>query len=235
MTAESFDTQTRFILSACQILTCKHAVCGPFCRPIVPLQHGVVLQLLAYLSRTTLIYPAPREFELNKASHLCISIAEAEVNFLGSRDLDIDRIALVSLANGIGEGHRPTSNSCHQDGMKVRCAHLRHVLAPGRTAQPSHNCLQATSAASARGLTPPHYSPMLSIPVWKVEPSLQFPCRLARSGPPLDRRSLLGLVHDRFLDISDASSAAYDIANPSSNTANGTTAMARRARAILTW
>lgn len=35
MTAESFDTQTRFILSACQILTCKHAVCSPYHRPIV--------------------------------------------------------------------------------------------------------------------------------------------------------------------------------------------------------
>lgn len=36
MSAESFDTQTRFILSACQILTCKYAVCSPYRRPILP-------------------------------------------------------------------------------------------------------------------------------------------------------------------------------------------------------
>lgn len=36
MSAESFDTQTRFTLSAYQILTCKHAVCSPYHRPIVP-------------------------------------------------------------------------------------------------------------------------------------------------------------------------------------------------------
>lgn len=56
MSAESFDTQTRFILSACQILTCKHAVSIP-----LPSSHGAYCNMVSFcnswqhLSSTTLV------------------------------------------------------------------------------------------------------------------------------------------------------------------------------------
>lgn len=43
MSAESFDTQTRFILSACQILTCKHAVCIS-----LPSSHGAYCNMVSF-------------------------------------------------------------------------------------------------------------------------------------------------------------------------------------------
>lgn len=151
---------------------------------------------------------------LHKASRCAFTYrCTSQSNFLGRRksDLDPDRFRFLRTRDRRGPHTDFEFMPPRRDESQVRISEA--CISPAWTAQSSHNCLQATPAASARDQTPPHYSPISSFPVWKVEPFLQGPCRLLRSGPGLIVEVLPGRFMTGFSISPTHRQQAHDIAS----------------------
>lgn len=150
-----------------------------------------------------------QEFELHKASRCAFTYkcTSQRKLFLTVENQTETQIAFVFFVQGI-DRRRPQTDfetmPPRRDEGQVRISEA--CASPAWTAQSSHNCLQATPNATSL------FADIVSSRV-KVRAISAGPLSSLRSGPRLIVKVFTWLVHDRFLEIPDASSARHGIAS----------------------